>query len=990
MNKKFLCRSLIAMMVASSVLTLWSCDDHLEEFENIQTQIDELHASLDEIQALINSGSVITNVEESGAGVKITLSNGQSYLVKNGQNGKDGVDGKDGVNGQDGEDAVVWTIGDDGYWYRNGEKTSYKAIGIDGKDGKDGINGTDGKDGVDGKDGIDGKDGKDGADGKDGIDGKDGKDGVDGKDGIDGKDGKDGVDGINGEYYVPNQETGCWDVYRDGELIRSTQDSWRGNGITAVASGRTITFYGVEGTGTETGEFVINLGEFLGSVAFIPTYMDAQLPYPTTTEPFYHVPTLNEDVFDYYSGRFNYTNKFVFNDVDMAFRLNPSEAYVAKSSLAFVNRNVTTRATGDDLEELDVIYHNIDDINCNENGALKDNELIVTARFKNVPKNNITALQVWIGQAITTSDYIAVRSEETSRLVIKGKGCINNTLYARNYVINNQYKETSKFIQETNSVGLNENININLKYDNENGIDLYNHVALYRGSDKIEDMGFEGRISYKFSLPADYYGSINTDEQDFVKLEDGVIKPNGYGSAAIGRKPVVRCDAMIDGKLVASAYIKLQVVDKDPVVDQPMDDIVLTLDEKNNKKEFIYQQLVNQNNGFTSAIVGEMPLEDVNKKIIAEAGLSSEDFWNYYGGANDTYKVKLEVAGQYSAVHTNDNVTSGTVQHYDGIDYVINLNNNATSTSQIKVGINNLIKTQLTAGYTNVENKGAKYTFTITIPSDDKTLYPDFVLQQVFYVKSECKPYQLNPISIVGNNSIKVNGDNVSGEWVMHSLIKKHFANPETFFDSYRINNVNALDFNWKNAYDNTVNDLSGIEDASSYATLEAPIYGSEVTKTMRYTQTMVNGETYSFEYDLIFINPFKAKSTNGITIEQIVGTATGDVKPEVEVVTNDGELLIFSFNPDGSKKMGTEATERYKLNSGMVDIKFSFNNNEDYRTLKANINELNIDENTGEITVEHGDILNRAYNLNVTATITFEDLSVVTCTIPVVIDPRQ
>ena len=30
-----------------------------------------------------------------------------------------------------------WTIGDDGYWYKNGEKTDYRAIGMDGRDGAD-------------------------------------------------------------------------------------------------------------------------------------------------------------------------------------------------------------------------------------------------------------------------------------------------------------------------------------------------------------------------------------------------------------------------------------------------------------------------------------------------------------------------------------------------------------------------------------------------------------------------------------------------------------------------------------------------------------------------------------------------------------------------------------------------------------------------------------------------------------------------------------
>ncbi len=37
-----------------------------------------------------------------------------------------------GMNGADGRDADKWTIGDDGYWYRNGEKTTYRAVAQDG------------------------------------------------------------------------------------------------------------------------------------------------------------------------------------------------------------------------------------------------------------------------------------------------------------------------------------------------------------------------------------------------------------------------------------------------------------------------------------------------------------------------------------------------------------------------------------------------------------------------------------------------------------------------------------------------------------------------------------------------------------------------------------------------------------------------------------------------------------------------------------------
>ncbi|MBO5394611.1 MAG: leucine-rich repeat domain-containing protein [Clostridia bacterium] len=75
----------------------------------------------------------------------ITLDDNSTYefVVKNGTNGSSGdqytigTDGywyKNGVKTNDkaiGEDGDEYTIGEDGYWYLNGEKTEYKAIGVD-------------------------------------------------------------------------------------------------------------------------------------------------------------------------------------------------------------------------------------------------------------------------------------------------------------------------------------------------------------------------------------------------------------------------------------------------------------------------------------------------------------------------------------------------------------------------------------------------------------------------------------------------------------------------------------------------------------------------------------------------------------------------------------------------------------------------------------------------------------------------------------------
>ena len=45
------------------------------------------------------------------------------------------VESLKGLPGDDGDDADVWTIGNDGYWYKNGVKQNQKAVGDVGDEG---------------------------------------------------------------------------------------------------------------------------------------------------------------------------------------------------------------------------------------------------------------------------------------------------------------------------------------------------------------------------------------------------------------------------------------------------------------------------------------------------------------------------------------------------------------------------------------------------------------------------------------------------------------------------------------------------------------------------------------------------------------------------------------------------------------------------------------------------------------------------------------
>ena len=60
MNKKFLSAILFGALMIGSTGTFTSCKDYDDDIKDLQGQIDANKTAIDQINALINSGSVIT------------------------------------------------------------------------------------------------------------------------------------------------------------------------------------------------------------------------------------------------------------------------------------------------------------------------------------------------------------------------------------------------------------------------------------------------------------------------------------------------------------------------------------------------------------------------------------------------------------------------------------------------------------------------------------------------------------------------------------------------------------------------------------------------------------------------------------------------------------------------------------------------------------------------------------------------------------------
>lgn len=958
MKRKFV-KVMLFGALALSTVTYVGCKDYDDDINNLQTQIDAVKVSLDELQAKVNSGSVITNVAKGENGVIVTLSDGKNFELTNGE------DGAAGTN------AAVWTIGGDGLWYKDGVKTQYKAVGVDGSNGSAG------------------------ADGADGV---------------------DGVDGQNGQYYVPNKETGLFDIWKDNKFVESTNTSWKAaseDGMTAVLIGNVLTLSGVEGA--EGGTIDLVSGIALASVAFIPDVVSSELPYATTTGSFYHLVSYLDEAKYNADAPYQFTNQSDWgksNLVAMYYRLNPQDAFVdGKAVFGFINRKVTTRATGDMITLLNVANTEVKD------GVVEIDATINPTALVAAPDHNIAALQAWYGQNPMTSDYVHVTSSAIDALLADTVNTVvgeaAKVFYPRTSSI--AKGETDAFIKQF--VALSAPINVAFKYTGS--IDLKEHVGLY-SNDKVEwiaALGFRG-MSYEFSIPEKYLATDDdkTNQQWFITkkgentLENGEIEVNPEvtnATPAVGRTPVVRVDAFLTSnagvkKLVASSYIKIDIIEKDvdPGQKPPYDPIQMSA-----PKAADYHKLMDGESAFTNEYTLDnvnMDYQAINNKIYGTAKLTSTTFWNYYGGVDRNYNVSVTVTDKNDQeVKIIDEAVSqrtDVVINQNGVLLNIKLNDNATTTSAIKVGINNKIKSQNT--YKDVDGKGAKYTVTIKIVSNDNS-HGDIKLDQVFYVKEKCVPYTYNPLyynktytSLADGKSysdcIVIKGQNTPGYWEMSSVVSEHFAkvNGQNIFAYYNtVNNVKTLDFQWAAGVTNvTPNPLTSF-NTDQTVKLTAAMTKRDDVKNMTYKVTLINDETCDFNYNIVFVNPFVAGTANAVNINgNGIGENKGETMPQVLVKDNESST-IYSYVTN-ALALSDKAKNTYKLTASIVSVKYEFVENAAWDELTDNMSndsELSVDAANGTVVWKNqGSTLVKDYNLTVNAVVTFQDLSVVTCKIPV------
>ena len=695
MKRKYFSALLMGALTIASVSTFTSCKDYDDDISSLQSQIDKLNEMVSKIQGQIDKGAILTGVSPVENGVKLTLSNGDSYTITNGKDGAKGADGADGAAGAPGtpgKDADIWKIGDDGYWYKNDTKTAWKAVGTDGAAGTAGTAGKDGK------------------------------------------------------YYVPNPQTGTFFVYGDGDKdAYDSGVSYLASGIiTATWTKDVLTLNGVK---NEAGEqIVINLTTDLKALVFSPEYYYQGIEAFEMATYKFKPKTINKDVNadKNCAADAPTTAPEFFNyapDMTASYFLNPANAKVEDKAelFSFISADKKyTRATEPKrdfrVEKVDLSKSGMVTVHTKYNGdAVKtiaaDNQVTVLAlQYKGV-------------NGTVTSDFAAVRATAYTDLQLN--------LASDPHVCNHLYATAARAI--------NNPAQANLKYNDDKGIDLrelINTDRKYQGGacqgwDKNakEDLVKQAGFKYSFELIGYHKGVNETSQSAHAAIaadgytmraqmpEGGKQQPYGYSAekannlqnpATMNREPLVRVilTDTVNNKIASVGYLKFKITDKDTQDQQqvfPMATVTTpyTIDC-----------------GDENVMKQDLKWFDIEEQIIAQLSLSKTQFettYDYEGAALDLDQFDKAELNTTALLPVNK---IGVVQH-------TTQDVNGTETEVLKWAVNNQ---QAYAAF-----KAGKTSLTTYIRFTKKTdatsvAKPDYVnsADKYVYVKFTWTPSEIN------------------------------------------------------------------------------------------------------------------------------------------------------------------------------------------------------------------------------------------------------
>ena len=611
-------RFAIVCAAAGAALLTGCTKDFTSDIDNLRKDLEDVKKIAQAAKDAIDAGAVITKVEDVAEGVKVTLSDGKTFTVKNGAAGKD---------------ATIWTIGSDGYWYENGTKTDKKAVGTDGKNGTEWTIGSDGywyKDGTKTTVKATGADGKNGTEWTIGADGYWYKDGAKtdvkakGEDGASGS-GTPGATGATGNYWKPDVDNNQWVEYTSedvatGKTMAPLYTTGPASGVTAIWDDEkgTLEFANVEGKAD--GKLKIDLTTKLKSLAFVPEYIfdgfgliNATAVYaPKAVKGESAVGTVVVKGFPTLSQK--EAGAYITSaDIKVAYRANPQNIKIEDYAWDFVNREVITTKAAEDKSNLVSIVSGPEKHGNHYDFTIKINDAVKPLGYSEEGvKNDIVALRATAKNAsidgaseIIVSDYQYLKNEVVKDFHIihkDGEFLYNDGTKDVVYEYDSddpKYYRWEKFVAideptdfnniptptatgiDTPAPGAGKNPKaIALPYNGT--IDLLDYVDTYclEKKDLASTLGINPTYTFQFAglneatneflkgtdpdkvvyLAADV---DKTNQNKFIKFDGSKISVNdafvSLLSPAIGRTPLVYVESKVGDVVIAECLIKIEI-----------------------------------------------------------------------------------------------------------------------------------------------------------------------------------------------------------------------------------------------------------------------------------------------------------------------------------------------------------------------------------------------------------------------------------------------
>ena len=556
------------------------CKDYDDDIDNLQAQIDNLETTVSEIQSAIGNGYYIKDVQSGNDGITLSLSNGKTYSITNGQ---DGAAGKAGS---------VVTIGENGNWFIDNVDTGKPSKGSKGDQGDQGAKGDKGDQGAQGDKGDKGDKGDQGAQGPQGPQGNPGV---------------QGPQGASGKYYYPGTEgaeNGFWvEVAGDGTKTVTT-NKWLPEGtITAVWENGSVTLHNVQGIAGGK----VTVGSVLISyLTLIPDFVGDQAGA---------LPVLN------FSPLKTANCGEIAPSVTARYRVSPSNAtadMIDKENLSFEYNNPSLRSAAiNPKAEFVSLENGILTVKVSVNTAMLD-DVAVTGKIDQL----MLTVPLKSGGSVN-SDWAKIDSEPFDNIALVRKPLPAGQTWPS--------MELAKTIVAAKAINTTTNPTVvNLAYDGE--IDLMEVVKTMLTGSSWTDFDIETYgLSYSFDLKDETgativyeVGTNKTDQQKFLnlvgsKVTTRVYDLDGANPASVDRTPIVHVTLKTAGGCIAlHGFIKINIVEA--TVD-PVDPIEIdggTIEAK------------------CADYTKVLGTQQMNEEFYAKVGLSKTDFHNYFTWAELT------------------------------------------------------------------------------------------------------------------------------------------------------------------------------------------------------------------------------------------------------------------------------------------------------------------------------------------------------------------